>query len=69
MIQRLPLAVVCAAIVILGAYDFYAQLKGLQTISAFTWEVCQRYPFVPFATGLICGHLFWGSPPKKEIEL
>lgn len=49
------------AICIVGIYDGYCQITGRKTLSAWTWEVSRKYPFVPFAAGLVMGHLFWGN--------
>lgn len=32
-------------------------IKG--TISYFVWQTSAKYPVVPFAVGVLCGHLFW----------
>lgn len=66
MIQKAPLAVVCAAVVIMGGYDFYAQVAGHQTISAFTWLAITKDPVIAFLSGLICGHLFWPNSASRE---
>lgn len=29
------------------------------TISEILWEATARRPLVPFAVGVLCGHIFW----------
>lgn len=38
------------------------------TISEVTLGFAQRHPIVPFAVGVLCGHLFWPQVRKPEPE-
>lgn len=33
--------------------------KTFKTISRLVWDSAKKYPMVPFAIGILCGHLFW----------
>lgn len=41
------------------AWDVVAALAGWQTLSEWVWETSPTHPLIPFAAGLLCGHLFW----------
>ena len=57
--------IIVATILIIGAYDIYVLIQGglEATISHVTLTAATSYPIIPFAVGVICGHLFW--PQKK----
>lgn len=58
--------IVAAFLVIVG-YDVWAVLAGgiEATISEVVWEYATSYPIIPFATGVLCGHLFWQTRITK----
>ena len=46
--------------VVLVVFDIVlAQTNWLPTISKTAWHFAARHPILPFATGVVCGHLFW----------
>lgn len=50
-----------AGVILLFAYEAYAlrsQVRG-DTISEIVWTWSERSTLLPFAFGLLCGHLFW----------
>lgn len=50
---------------IIIAFDVIMALKqnkdprNFKTISKLVWSASKKYPIVPFAVGILCGHLFW----------
>lgn len=60
--------VTLAAVALVLVWDIYAQIAhGLTaTVSYAVWEFCKVAPFIPFLTGFVMGHLFWGSPLSQE---
>lgn len=32
-----------------------------ELLSQVVWRLSGRYPLIPFATGVLCGHFFWQS--------
>lgn len=52
--------VLLGTVIGLASYDIYiAMTKGvMQTLSVVIWVLSQRYPIIPFAAGILCGHLF-----------
>lgn len=51
---------VLSAIVVI-AFDVWTMVKrGADTTVSWTlYSVAQKYPVVPFAIGMLMGHLFW----------
>lgn len=49
------------AVVLIAGFDVFAFARwgGNFTISTITWNVAQKYPIIPFAVGVLAGHLFW----------
>lgn len=35
--------------------------KNFKTISRVIWERSAKHPIIPFAVGMLMGHLFWRS--------
>ena len=55
-----------AASVLLIAWDIYVAVappKG-DTISEIVLHIATHHPIIPFAIGVICGHLFWSQHLK-----
>ena len=57
--------IVCVAALIV--WDVFAAAFGGPgaTISELTLGTSLRHPVIPFAVGVVCGHLFW---PQKKTE-
>lgn len=53
--------VIVAAFLIIVGYDVWAVLQGGidSTISAVVFDFAHQYPIIPFATGVLMGHLYW----------
>lgn len=84
MIKRYNLAkltkiILITAVVALSLYDIVALINGGSeaTISRITLSYSKEYPVIPFAVGVVCGHLFWpnkgaydghGKRAKEEGE-
>lgn len=50
------------ALVLVGiVYDvwIYQTHGSASTISWTVWCAAKEYPVIPFAMGILCGHLFW----------
>jgi len=59
--MSISLWVTAAVIVFLLVYDVYAVVTG-GVKNTISWEVLQaskNYPVIPFAVGVVAGHLFW----------
>jgi hypothetical protein len=54
-------------VILITIYDIVAYLEGGNevTISGWFWEHSKRYPIIPFAWGVISGHLFWVRTVRK----
>lgn len=56
--------VAISSVIIIG-FDVIMALKqnrdprNFKTISKLVWSASKKYPIVPFAVGILCGHLFW----------
>lgn len=60
-VRKITYAVILASIAILIVYDFYAIIQGGPE-ATISWVIIDRsydYPIIPFAAGVLCGHLFW----------
>jgi hypothetical protein len=55
----ITLVIVIAVTVSVVALDVWLEVTERETISELTWRTAARHPLVPFAAGLLCGHLFW----------
>lgn len=63
MIKKITLIVIIATIAVLIGYDIFAAVTGGMdaTISAVLLKWSKEYLVIPFAAGLLCGHLFWSQ--------
>jgi hypothetical protein len=63
MNKRLLTGIVIGVVALgLIGYDIFAYYNGdSSTISEVIWSVCGKMPLIPFAVGILCGHLFWQS--------
>lgn len=57
----ITVAVTCGAIALLTVYDIWTLLKrGYPTTVSWTLLlISRRYPIIPFAIGVLVGHVFW----------
>lgn len=53
-------------VIILSMYDIWALIFGGvdATISRIVLSYAKDYPIIPFAFGVVCGHLFWSQKEK-----
>jgi hypothetical protein len=51
--------VLAALVVAVIAWDAVLAVSGSSTISECVWAWSKDTPLIPFATGLLCGHLWW----------
>lgn len=51
--------VIIATVVALVGFDIAAAVTELPTISEVIWANVGKHPVIPFAAGMLCGHLFW----------
>jgi hypothetical protein len=60
-IRSIAQAVVLGTLVVVGGIDVVLYLWGgvPATISAWISETSREFPILPFAAGVLCGHLFW----------
>lgn len=58
--------IVCAAIVLLIAWDVYVAANDVKgdTISELMLAFARKHPILPFALGVLFGHLFWPQGGK-----
>ena len=55
------------AIIVFDIIAFF--VGGVEsTISRITLRWAQQNPALPFAGGVLCGHLFWPQKPEPEIK-
>ena len=59
----MTIAVIWLTVVILGLYDIYALYRGgfVNTISWQIYFYSKKYPIIPFAIGILMGHIFWNQ--------
>jgi hypothetical protein len=50
---------VSVTVLVLGFDLVLALTDWMPTISETVWVQIKEHPFVAFAAGVICGHLFW----------
>ena len=58
------------AVVAIIVYDFVAIANGGKdaSISQYLIDWSYQYPVMPFAFGIVCGHLFWRMPDKEKKD-
>ena len=63
--KRLSATIAILAVVVLAAIDVALLLTGgvEATFSRVILGASHKYPIIPFAAGVLCGHLFW---PQKR---
>lgn len=57
----MSLVIALTALAIVGVFDGYMYINNKTTLSKAVWEASVKVPFVPFAAGLVMGHLFWSN--------
>ncbi len=64
MTRRVTIGILVATALLLIAWDVYAYLAAGSeaTISRVTLGFARQHPVLPFAVGVLMGHLFW---PQK----
>ena len=68
--MSLTAKIVTFSIIALGMYDLLAvSIGGVPlSISRFMQGSALEAPFIAFAVGFTCGHIFGYMPPKKKEE-
>lgn len=63
--RKITLLVLTFVIFTLIFYDIWVctTYDATSTISYVTWTTAKNYPIIPFAAGVLCGHLFWTQQP------
>tara|TARA_R100000008_G_scaffold58974_1_gene36724 strand:- start:4187 stop:4393 length:207 start_codon:yes stop_codon:yes gene_type:complete len=66
--MSLTAKIVTFSVIALGMYDLLAVFHGgiPLSVSRFMQNSALEAPFIAFATGFTCGHIFGYMPPKKE---
>lgn len=68
--RKLTILLLIVVIVGLIVYDIIAASHGLEsTITWVIWDWAVSFPIVPFAFGLLFGHLFWPNKAKCRDEV
>jgi hypothetical protein len=65
--RKATISILVAVAALLVAWDVWVYLEptGGDTISEVTLGFARRHPVLPFAIGVVCGHLFWSQRPKE----
>lgn len=66
--RKVTISILVAAVLALIAWDVVVAMNPTpgDTISEITLAFAMRHPALPFAVGVVCGHLFWSQRPRKE---
>jgi len=61
--KTITIIVVLVAIAVVIAWDIFAVSNPIpgDTVSEMTFNAAKANPIIPFALGVVCGHLFWGQ--------
>jgi len=69
--RKATIGILVSIILALIAWDIWVVIEPTpgDTISEITMFYARRHPVIPFALGVVCGHLLWGQrlPPGSEI--
>jgi hypothetical protein len=58
--RKITVLILWLTVGLLSLWDVFAMIKGRDsTISVIMWDNAQLYPMIPFAFGVLMGHLFW----------
>ena len=65
-VKRLSATIAILAVVVLAAIDVVLLLTGgvEATFSRVILAASHKYPIIPFAAGVLAGHIFWPQPRK-----
>lgn len=58
-------AIIVITLLLIG-WDLYARQADGGTISEVILTWARAHPAVPYAAGVVCGHLFWPQVVKSE---
>lgn len=66
--RKVTISILVAAVLALIAWDVVVAMNPTpgDTISEITLAFAMRHPALPFAVGVVCGHLFWPQYRRKE---
>lgn len=66
--KKVTISLLVAAVLALIAWDVVVAMNPTpgDTISEITLAFAMRHPALPFAVGVVCGHLFWPQYRRKE---
>jgi hypothetical protein len=61
MTRKVTISILIVLCLVLIGWDVWVYLEPTpgDTISEVTFAFAQRHPVLPFAIGVICGHLLW----------
>jgi len=70
-IKKMTLFFIIACIFVIIIYDVYAIYIGGTEASISSTIIVWSYnmPLVPFAAGVLCGHLFWRMRENKDTTV
>lgn len=73
MNKKITIVALLACVALLVVWDIHVAVSEADkapgegaTISEVTLGFAKRHPVLPFAVGVICGHLFWPQIRRKE---
>ena len=68
--KKLTMVFIGLSIVVIGLFDVYVFFRGgtEATISYTIFEWSYKYPMLPFAAGILCGHFFWQMRGTDKIN-
>lgn len=69
MTKRMTKIMMLIVLVLVIIWDVAVAVNSVpgDTISEITLATAYRHPVVPFAIGIVCGHLFWPQQKRKGI--
>ncbi len=74
--QRMTGVIIVSVVITLATVDLWLLVTGgvEATFSHVILSASSRWPIIPFAAGVLCGHLFWPqplmtAPPHYETEI
>lgn len=74
MTKRITKVVMIATAALIILWDIYVAVEPTpgDTISEVLLGWAMQHPIIPFAIGVVCGHLFWpqgkGEPPTSQLQ-
>lgn len=66
--RKLTICFIIACVFIIIAYDIWAVYSGGVdgTISSVIFDYSREFPLIPFAFGVLAGHLWFNVYPKEK---